>query len=95
MVLAERAVRLLLAVSALHKVCRKPDGDTERRENSEKKLWGSYMSTSGPVPTKRSERRVFLFITVFLFPALFVLLAGGYGLIIWVLQMVFGPPGSS
>ncbi len=53
------------------------------------------MSAPAPGPTKRSERRVFLFITVFLFPALSVLLAGGYGLIIWILQMVFGPPGSS
>ena len=53
------------------------------------------MSAPAPGPTKRSERRVFLFITVFLFPALSALLAGGYGLIIWILQMVFGPPGSS
>ena len=45
--------------------------------------------------TKRGERRVFLFITVFLFPALSVILVGGYGLFIWILQMIFGPPGSS
>ena len=47
------------------------------------------------VLTKRGERRVFLFIAVFLFPALSVILAGGYGLAIWLLQVIFGPPGAS
>lgn len=46
------------------------------------------------VLTKRGERRVFLFIAVFLFPALSVVLAGGYGLAIWLLQVIFGPPGA-
>jgi len=46
------------------------------------------------VLTKRGERRVFLFITVFLFPALSVILVGGYGLLIWLLQLLFGPPGA-
>ena len=45
--------------------------------------------------TKRGERRVFLFIAVILFPALSVILAGGYVLLIWILQMIFGPPGAS
>lgn len=44
--------------------------------------------------TKRGERRVFLFITVFLFPTLSVILVGGYGLLIWLLQLLFGPPGA-
>jgi len=46
------------------------------------------------VLTKRGERRVFLFITVFLFPALSIILIGGYGFLIWVLQIIFGPPTS-
>ena len=46
------------------------------------------------VLTKRGERRVFLFIAVFLFPALSVVLIGGYGFLIWILQMIFGPPGA-
>jgi len=46
------------------------------------------------VLTKRDERRVFLFITVFLFPILSVILVGGYGLLIWLLQMLFGPPSA-
>ncbi len=44
---------------------------------------------------KRSlEWKSFLFITVVLFPILSVALVGGYGFIVWMLQMfVFGPPG--
>lgn len=45
------------------------------------------------VLTKRGERRVFIFICVFLFPALSVILVGGYGFAIWLFQMIFGPPG--
>ena len=51
-------------------------------------------SKAAVTPTKRSERRVFLFITVFLFPALSVILVGGYGFIIWLMQLFFGPPGT-
>ena len=46
------------------------------------------------VLTRRGELRVFVFIAVFLFPALFIALVGGYGFLIWLLQVVFGPPGS-
>lgn len=46
------------------------------------------------VLTKRGERRVFLFITVFLFPVLSVVLVGGYGFVVWILQIIFGPPSS-
>jgi len=46
------------------------------------------------VLTKRGERRVFIFIAVFLFPILSVILVGGYGFAIWIAQIVFGPPGS-
>ncbi|EKF9659912.1 trimethylamine N-oxide reductase system protein TorE [Vibrio cholerae] len=44
---------------------------------------------------KRSlEWKSFLFITVVLFPILSVAFVGGYGFIVWMLQMfVFGPPG--
>lgn len=47
------------------------------------------------VLTRRGERRVFIFIAVFLFPLLSVILVGGYGFTIWMLQLIFGPPGAS
>ena len=47
------------------------------------------------VLTKRGERRVFIFIAVLLFPILSVIVVGGYGFAIWMLQLIFGPPGAS
>lgn len=47
------------------------------------------------VLTKRGERRVFIFIAVFLFPILSVILVGGYGFLIWALQLIFGPPSAA
>ncbi len=39
------------------------------------------------VLTKRGERRVFIFIAVFLFPILSAILVGGYGFLIWIVQI--------
>jgi len=38
---------------------------------------------------KRDETRLF----IFLFPILSVALVSGYGFIVWIVQMIFGPPG--
>ena len=43
--------------------------------------------------TKADEWKAFLFITVFLFPVLTLILVGGYGFGVWMLQIIFGPPG--
>ncbi|MGL6259113.1 trimethylamine N-oxide reductase system protein TorE [Vibrio sp. WXL103] len=41
------------------------------------------------------EWKAFLVISVLLFPVLSVVLVGGYGFIVWMLQVfVFGPPGT-
>ena len=47
---------------------------------------------SDPVATKRNEWRAFLFLAVFLAPILAVMIVGGWGFFIWMLQMIFGPP---
>lgn len=44
--------------------------------------------------TRADETKVFLFITVVLFPLLSIALVGGLGLTIWLTQMIFGPPGA-
>ncbi|WP_287438242.1 periplasmic nitrate reductase, NapE protein [Reinekea sp.] len=44
-----------------------------------------------PATNRKHERRAFLFITVFLFPFLTIVLVGGYGLVIWMSQLLFGP----
>ncbi|MDH5824882.1 periplasmic nitrate reductase, NapE protein [Luteimonas sp. RD2P54] len=48
-----------------------------------------------PAPvSRRRELQVFLFLTVVLFPVLAVLLVSGFGFVVWIWQMIFGPPGS-
>jgi nitrate reductase NapE len=43
---------------------------------------------------KRREFRAFLFLTIVLAPVLSVVIVGGYGLLVWMVQLVAGPPGS-
>ncbi|MFZ0098615.1 MAG: periplasmic nitrate reductase, NapE protein [Gemmobacter sp.] len=43
-------------------------------------------------PSKAEERNTFLFLAVFLAPALAVAGVGSLGLAIWIWQMIFGPP---
>lgn len=43
--------------------------------------------------SKSEEWRSFLFLTVVMAPALAVMIVGGYGFVIWMLQLVNGPPG--
>ncbi len=49
--------------------------------------------TTGRLRRRRMEIFAFLFLTVALMPALAVATVGGYGLAVWVYQMVAGPPG--
>ena len=56
------------------------------------------MSIAGERTTARARRRrmeifAFLFLTAVMMPALAVAAGGSYGLVVWVYQMVAGPPG--
>lgn len=56
------------------------------------------MSTLSPVSFLSNRRRkqelaVFLVLTLLLAPALAITTVGGYGLGVWVYQMLAGPPG--
>ncbi|TQV85952.1 periplasmic nitrate reductase, NapE protein [Aliikangiella coralliicola] len=42
--------------------------------------------------TRRTELNTFLFLTIFVAPILSVMIVGGYGFIVWISQMYFGPP---
>jgi len=46
-----------------------------------------------PQRRRRMEIFAFLFLTMVLIPALAVATVGGYGLTVWVYQMIAGPPG--
>ncbi len=41
---------------------------------------------------KKTEWRAFLLLVVLLAPILSVVIVGGYGFIIWISQLIFGPP---
>lgn len=43
---------------------------------------------------KVQERNTFVFLAVFLAPALAVAIVGGYGFAVWISQLILGPPGS-
>ena len=50
-------------------------------------------STTAPnVVRKRDERRAFVFLALFLAPILAVAIVGGYGFLIWMTQIIAGPP---
>lgn len=44
--------------------------------------------------SKQSERNTFIFLTVFLAPILSIVIVGGFGFIVWISQILLGPPGS-
>ena len=45
-----------------------------------------------PVESRSRETRVFVFLTVVLAPMIAVAIVGSYGLLIWLYQMLMGPP---
>ena len=44
--------------------------------------------------TKAQELRSFLFLSVVMAPILAVMIVGGYGFLVWMYQLLAGPPGS-
>ncbi len=42
--------------------------------------------------TKQDERMAFVLLAVVLAPALSVAIVGGYGFIVWMSQLLLGPP---
>ncbi len=43
---------------------------------------------------KVHERNTFIFLTVFLAPILSVIVVGGFGFIVWISQLLMGPPSA-
>ena len=44
--------------------------------------------------SKAQELRSFLFLSVVMAPVLAVIFVSGYGFVVWMSQLIFGPPGS-
>jgi nitrate reductase NapE len=53
----------------------------------------STESQAEEVLSKRREWGLFLFLTVVLAPLLAVGIVGGYGFLVWMYQLIAGPPG--
>jgi nitrate reductase NapE len=51
------------------------------------------MSQNADTGTRKRELRLFLFMTVVLFPVLAVLTVAAYGFLVWMWQLLNGPPG--
>ncbi|MGI9372221.1 MAG: periplasmic nitrate reductase, NapE protein [Hyphomicrobiales bacterium] len=45
-------------------------------------------------PTRSDEIITFLLVTFVIIPALAVGAVGGYGFLVWMMQLIQGPPGS-
>lgn len=58
------------------------------REHGENNL-----SEEADQSSRRREWRLFLFLTVVLAPALAIAVVGGFGFLVWMLQLIVGPPG--
>ena len=52
----------------------------------------SEADDGGAPSTRREELRSFLFFTIVMAPALAVMFVGGYGFLVWMYQIVAGPP---
>ena len=52
------------------------------------------MSEETPVrPTRSEELRAFLLLAVVMVPLLSVIVVSGYGFLVWMFQLLAGPPG--
>lgn len=54
---------------------------------------GGHGSSHATPPSRRAELFAFLILAVVIWPAIAVAVVGGYGFLIWMFQLVFGPPG--
>ena len=51
-------------------------------------------AASSSTPSKADELRAFLLLSVVMAPVLAVLIVSGYGFLVWMFQLVAGPPGN-
>ena len=52
------------------------------------------MDEEAKPPGRGQELRAFLFLSVVLAPVLAVAVVSGYGFLVWMVQLVAGPPGA-
>jgi len=52
------------------------------------------MNEGRNLPSKAAELRAFIVLSVVMAPLLAVAIVTGYGFLVWMVQMIAGPPGS-
>jgi nitrate reductase NapE len=50
-------------------------------------------STQSAKPSKREEIFAFAVLAVLIWPVIAIGIVGGYGFLVWMFQIVYGPPG--
>jgi nitrate reductase NapE len=45
------------------------------------------------LPSRRQEFFMFALLAILIWPVIAVAVVGGYGFLVWMWQLVFGPPG--
>ena len=45
------------------------------------------------LPSRRQELFMFVLLAILIWPVIAVGVVGGYGFVVWMWQLVFGPPG--
>ena len=50
-------------------------------------------ASDGQPGTRREELVSFLLLAVIIWPLIAIAVVGGYGFLVWMYQLIFGPPG--
>ena len=50
-------------------------------------------SSASRTPSRRDELVSFLLLAIVIWPFIAVAVVGGYGFLVWMSQLIFGPPG--
>ncbi|MFB3089532.1 MAG: periplasmic nitrate reductase, NapE protein, partial [Acidiferrobacterales bacterium] len=69
----------------------KHESDNKKHESDNKKHESDNKKHESD--NKKHELTVFLFVAVVLAPILATVIVGGYGFVIWIYQLIVGPPG--
>jgi nitrate reductase NapE len=64
------------------------------RDGTEAKLGGHMAKDAAHENGKNHEFWAFILLTVVVAPVMSVVVVGGYGFLIWMYQLLAGPPGS-
>lgn len=54
---------------------------------------GEDKASGATAPSRREELLGFLILAVVIWPAIAVAVVGGYGFLVWMSQLIVGPPG--